>query len=80
MYLKRPIKRQSTTCNIDIIEKMDLHLLKIFLVLFFVNLSKEKNQTEQRNGKLFREYFFLAKTDENYTQCYIFFLYAIEFF
>ena len=78
MYLKRPIKKQSTTRIIDIIEKMDFHLLKIFLVLCLVDLSKEKNQTEKRNGKQFREYFFLAKTDENFTQCYIF-IHAIKF-
>jgi len=32
---------------------MDFHLLKIFLVLCLVDLSKEKNQTEKRNGKQF---------------------------
>ncbi len=39
---------------------MTFNLLKIFLILYFVKPSVEQNKTE-RNGKVFREYFFLAK-------------------
>merc|ERR1712045_43730 len=40
--------------SIAMIKKMDFNfLLKIFFVLCLVDLSQEKNQTEQRSGKLF---------------------------
>jgi len=43
-----------TTCSRAMIKKMDFNfLLKIFFVLYLVDLSQEKNQTEQRGGKLF---------------------------
>lgn len=42
-------------------KNMTLKILKIFLILYFVKPSLEKNQTA-RNGKVFREYFFLAKS------------------
>ena len=39
---------------------MTFNVLKIVLILYFVKPSVEQNKTE-RNGKVFREYFFLAK-------------------
>ena len=46
-------------------KNMTLQILKIFLILYFVKPSIEKNQTA-RNGKVFREYFFLAKNKNVY--------------
>merc|ERR1719201_135843 len=34
-------------------KKMDLNLFKIFFILYFVDQSIAKNQTEQRNGKVY---------------------------
>ena len=61
MYLNRLYNKQSATCIIAMMKKMDFYLFKIFFILYLVDQSIEKNQTEQRNGKVYREYFFLEK-------------------
>ena len=59
---KRTDLKSKAQYSIAMTKKMDFNLLlKILFVLYLVNLSTEKNQTEQRNGKLFREYFLLQK-------------------
>ena len=61
MYLNRLYNKQNATCITAMMKKMDFYLFKIFFILYFVDQSLEKNQTEQRNGKVYREYFFLEK-------------------
>ena len=61
MYLNRLYNKQSATCIIAMMKKMDFNLFKIFFIFYFVDQSIAKNQTEQRNGKVYREYFFLEK-------------------
>ena len=65
MYLNRLYKEQNATCITAMMKKMDFYLFKIFFILYFVDQSIEKNQTEQRNGKVYREYFFLEKILHN---------------
>ena len=51
-------------------------ILKIFLILYFVEPSVGHNKTE-RNGKVFREYFFLEKFETHHKYIKIFTLLSL---